>query len=107
MLIDIGIAAKWNDMNLLSTLQLSEEIIQDYETNQIRRPTDLRQGKIDTINIEKFGFTRNPKEHNDKLKQINISQQQPAKAHPVHQTETRPNTNNKMGLIQGKRIKLK
>merc|ERR1712055_1098591 len=66
-------------------------IIQDYETLLMRCTTDLRQDILDTISIEKLGFTKKfrdvTQEYNGKAKQINAFQKQPPINHPIQQTE--------------------
>ena len=55
----------------------------DFETLLMRCTTDLRQEILDTISIEKLGFTRGQGGQNGKLKQINAIQHQPPTVLPV------------------------
>ena len=93
MIVNNGIAAKWKNINLSSVLKLSEEILQDYETVQqyektLNKPKDPRQDEIKINNIKKFEFTNKQNEHNDKIKQINISKKQPKQIKTNKQTQT-------------------
>ena len=64
----------------------------------MRCTTDLGQDILDTISIEKLGFTKNPQGQNGKLKQINAFQQLPAIALPVHPPEHRRQYQQQSGI---------